>query len=107
MAKDNIKFEPPNMQTVEPFTFDNGLRQSPQGEGGAVYDIQTHLHDGNGAQRIRLNSDIEGLFETVSTVPTGAPRDIFGQIKIYTNGATYRLYWYDNTNGAWRYATGT
>lgn len=107
MAEQKPKFTPPVMTLQDVTTFTNGLRQSPQGEGDIQYDIQTHYHDGNSSNRIRLNSDIEGLFETVSTVPSGAPRDIFGQIKIYTNGATYRLYWYDNANGAWRYATGT
>lgn len=47
--------------------------------------------------------DILGKFEVVSSVPTGKPNDVAGQIKIYTNGTTYRLYWYDTTAGAWRY----
>lgn len=58
-------------------------------------------------KRVNLNTDIIGLFEVVSVVPTGIPRDVYDQVKIYTNSTTYRLYWYDQVNDAWRYATGT
>lgn len=69
--------------------------------------ILNHRHDGGGAARIDLDTDVFGQFEVVDTAPTGKPGDLFGQIKIYKNGSTYRLYWYDSTNDAWRYATGT
>jgi hypothetical protein len=58
-------------------------------------------------KKINLNTDLFGLFEVVSAVPAGAPKIPYDQIKIYTNGSTYRLYWYDPVNNAWRYATGT
>jgi hypothetical protein len=58
-------------------------------------------------KRVNLNTDIIGLFEVVSVVPTGTPRDLYDQIKIYSNSTTYRLYWYDSTSAAWRYASGT
>jgi len=58
-------------------------------------------------RRVNLNTDIIGLFEVVSAAPTGVPKDLFDQVKIYHNGTTYRLYWYDNVNHEWRYATGT
>lgn len=51
--------------------------------------------------------DIFGKFEVVSAVPTGKPNDVSGQIKIYVNGVTYRLYWYDTTAGVWHYVTAT
>lgn len=51
--------------------------------------------------------DVFGLFETVSAAPTGIPKTWFDQIKIYTNGATLRLYWYDATNATWHYVTAT
>lgn len=51
--------------------------------------------------------DVFGLFETVSTAPTATPKTWFDQIKIYTNGATLRLYWYDATNATWHYITAT
>ena len=55
-------------------------------------------------QKIR---DLFGLFQTVSVAPTVAPLKLINQIQIYTNGATYRLYWWDNTNNTWHYITAT
>lgn len=69
-------------------------------------DITTHSHDGNNSTRISLDT-LEGLFETVSAVPKHNPKTIFDQIKIYSNGTTYQLYWYDVSNNKWRYTTGT
>ena len=51
--------------------------------------------------------NIVGNFEVVSSAPTGNPTNFQNQIKIYSNGSTYRLYWYDTVNHAWRYASGT
>jgi len=68
--------------------------------------MREHSHDGfNGGQIYFRN--LFGLFETVSVAPTTTPKTTWDGIKIYTNGATYRLYWYDSVAGAWRYATGT
>lgn len=58
-------------------------------------------------QSVNLDTQVLGMFEVVSVVPTTAPRTAYEQIKIYTNSTTYRLYWYDWKNHAWRYATGT
>lgn len=69
--------------------------------------IRSHTHDGSGAARINLNTDILGLFETVSSVPSGTPRDVYDQVKIYVNSTTYRLYWYDATGHVWHYVTAT
>lgn len=69
-------------------------------------ELVNHRHNGLGDQRINLQ-DIQGLIRTVSVAPTHAPRNLFEQFVIYTNGVTYRFYWYDTTNNAWRYATGT
>jgi len=52
---------------------------------------------------INLNTDIFGLFETVSTAPSEAPTNVYQQVKIYVNGATYRLYLYDAVGHAWHY----
>lgn len=51
--------------------------------------------------------DILGKFEVVSSAPSGKPNNVSEQIKIYVNGATYRLYWYDTTAGVWHYVTAT
>lgn len=61
---------------------------------------------------IKLNqpmylSELFGMFQTVSVAPTAAPARLINQIQIYTNGATYRLYWWDNTNNVWHYVTAT
>jgi hypothetical protein len=73
-----------------------------------VYEkIATHQHDGRQAQRIDLNTDITGLFEVVSVAPSAIPKDLYDQVKIYVNGATYRLYWYDFVGHVWHYVTAT
>lgn len=55
------------------------------------------------ATRINLNTDIIGLFETVSAVPIGVPTGPWQQIKVYSNGGTFRLYVYDATGHAWHF----
>ena len=67
--------------------------------------IQEHRHNGLGDQRLNL-VDILGMVKTVSVAPTHTPRSLLEQVLIYSNGATYRFYWYDTINKAWRYATG-
>lgn len=65
-------------------------------------EVDTNL---NKVERPSLSS-LMGHFQTVSVAPTVVPGSFQNQIQIYSNGATYRLYWYDTTNNAWRYATG-
>lgn len=48
-----------------------------------------------------------GWFSVVDTAPSGVPSDPYDQIRVYTNGSTYRLYWYDWNAGAWHYVTAT
>ncbi len=50
-------------------------------------------------------SNLLGSFETVTAVPTAIPKNIYNQIKFYSNGTTYRIYIYDQKNGVWRYAS--
>lgn len=57
--------------------------------------------------QISLDTDIFGLFETVSAVPAGKPKGPYDQVKIYVNGATLRLYWYDGVADVWHYVTAT
>lgn len=52
-------------------------------------------------------SDIFGMFQTVSAVPTGSPVNWQNQIQIYVSGATYRIYWYDTVANIWHYVTAT
>lgn len=58
-------------------------------------------------KRINWNTDVIGLFETVSVAPTLQPTSPYEQVKIYVNGATLRLYWYDATGQVWHFVTAT
>lgn len=68
--------------------------------------MREHAHDGFNGGQIYLRN-LFGLFETVSAAPTTVPKTTFDQIKIYVNGATYRLYWYDSVANTWHYVTAT
>ena len=62
------------------------------------------------AEDVTLNpinylNDMVGLIETVTAVPTGKPINMINQIKFYSSGATYRIYFYDAKNGVWRYSS--
>ena len=52
-------------------------------------------------------SEVLGIYETVTAAPIRNRTNIINQIKIYTNGATLRLYWYDALNDTWHYVTAT
>jgi len=66
--------------------------------------IETQNHDGLNSVKIELQN-IASLFEVVDTIPSNLPNTAYGQIKIYINGTTYRLYVYDQTNDTWHYST--
>ena len=52
--------------------------------------------------RVRIE-DLQGLFKSISSVPTHSPRNFYEQIVFYKNGATYRLYFY--VEDSWHYAS--
>lgn len=52
-------------------------------------------------------SNLQGMYETVTAAPTNSPTNALNQVKIYTNGATLRLYWFDAKNNLWHYVTAT
>lgn len=90
---------------------DAALAQSQAGNDfstpeGQIADLEERIYALEN-KRVNLNTDVFGLFENVTAVPTGIPHDVYDQIKIYNSGGTYRLYWYDITSAAWRYAAGT
>jgi hypothetical protein len=62
--------------------------------------------DTNLEQQIRARN-VFGMFQTVSTAPTLAPKNFQNQIQIYVNGATLRLYCYDTVGNLWHYITFT
>lgn len=50
-------------------------------------------------------NDLLGMFQTVTSAPTSAPRTLINQIQIYSSGGTFRIYIYDTVSNAWKYAT--
>lgn len=107
------------MKEIKP-DFQHPQQQSSQPAVGQVYSsvpdiaslaaqqaqMQTQLSSFQ-QKRINFNTDIIGLFETVSVVPTNIPTAPYEQIKVYVNGATLRLYWYDSVAHLWHYVTAT
>ena len=67
----------------------------------AVQALQSQLS----AITVQLNTQVQGLFECVSVVPTGKPSNVYDQVKIYASGGTKTLYLYDYINSAWRSVT--
>lgn len=68
--------------------------------------MRDHAHNSTENRRVSFR-DIQGKIEVVSTAPIGNPTDVGAQLKIYTNGATLRFYWYDTTAGVWHFVTAT
>lgn len=95
-----------NDPKIPSFTMDQPTFSQPDPE---IQDLQKRLgeleREVNG--RMSFETDILGLFETVSTAPTNTPYSPYDQVKIYVNGGTYRLYWYDGNANVWHYVTAT
>lgn len=49
--------------------------------------------------------NLTDFFQVVTAVPSAVPQSFYDSVKFYSTGGTYRLYIYDYTNNAWRYAT--
>lgn len=98
------QFQHPQPQSHAPAIGQISTDVQPSSE--QIADLQRRISDLE-SKRVVFNTGIIGLFEVVSAVPTGVPTSPYDQIKIYTNSTTYRLYWYDQVNHAWRFATGT
>lgn len=78
------------------------IRQNQNVEDAQI-KVRDHEHNGQDASKIQIGN-LEGFFEIVSTAPTHRPKNMFEQIKLYVNGATYRIYFYDYKARAWRFA---
>lgn len=68
--------------------------------------IENHEHNGSDAPQINF-LDLLGFIESVDAVPTIVPKNLFDQVKLYSNAGTRRIYFYvmDSVGvGAWRYA---
>ena len=74
-------------------------------------DYDSHDHNGIHGERINL-FDIFGFIPTVNGATElaaktgGKPQTFYDQFFIYQTSTTYRFYWYDTVNNAWRYAVG-
>lgn len=70
--------------------------------------IKNHTHDGVLSQRVQTQN-LFGLFETVTTAPTGYPvgGGPWAQVKIHYNsvGPVWKLYIYDTLNNVWKSVT--
>ena len=54
------------------------------------------------SKRINANTDIIGLFETVTAAPTLTPRSFLEQIKLANIAGTYYIYAYNTSSKTWR-----
>lgn len=53
-------------------------------------------------KRINLNTDIIGLFETLTVAPTITPTSPFEQIKLVVIAGTYYIYMYNTSSKTWK-----
>lgn len=100
-------FEHPQPQSNQP-AFGQVANSAPNTNElvGNIADINNKIEQLQN-KRTNFNTDIIGLYETVSVAPTGVPTSPYEQIKIYVNGATLRFYWYDSVAHVWHYVTAT
>lgn len=56
----------------------------------------------NRATRINLNTDIIGLFETVTVAPTLIPTSPYEQVKLAVISGTYYIYAYNTSSKTWK-----
>lgn len=106
MEKDDTKkiLNQDNLVRQDDFNLDSGKHADPSESTSAPKDpIKTHDHDGQNSKQILIR-DLAGFFEIVSVAPTHVPKNMFEQIKLYVNGATYRTYFYDYKAKAWRFS---
>ena len=54
------------------------------------------------SRRVSLETDVIGMFETVTTAPTSVPVSPYNQFKVAVIAGTTYLYVFDNTNKAWK-----
>lgn len=64
--------------------------------------MREHAHNGFIGGQISILNLLD-FIPTVDTAPTHTPRTFIDQFRIYSNGTTYRFYWYDGTAKAWRF----
>lgn len=69
-------------------------------------DLKNEIQEGKPSLNpVQRTQDIFGMFQTVTSAPTGTPRNFAEQIKVYSSGGTFRIYIYDTVSNAWKNAT--
>jgi hypothetical protein len=97
MAEEKPQFQHPQQQTNAPapdqiFSFDPTDKQQQNQIDKLQNDFNLYKN-----QRINLNTDIIGLFQTVTVAPTQIPTSPYQQIQIAVLSGTTYLYMYDTT----------
>lgn len=96
----------PGAQVANPVQPEESVHESSQAEPGLdrpdTNDFFHHDHDNINSTKINI-SNLLGLIEVVSVIPTHTPKYFFQQFKIYVNGATKRFYVYNYKTGSWLY----
>lgn len=78
---------------------------------GVAPDLQTLMNNlqalANRVQamenkRINFNTDLIGLFETLTAAPTGIPTSPFEQIKLANISGTFYIYAYNTNSKTWK-----
>ncbi len=66
-----------------------------------IQEIDTTLNNPNDQPVLPIN--IQGFFKTTRVVPTAPPNGLGDQIRIFNDGASYKLYIWDNgIDQVWR-----
>jgi len=69
-------------------------------------DIENKIDEGKpNLNPVQRAQDVFGMFQTVTTAPTGTPKNFFNQIQVYSSGGTFRIYIYDTVSNAWKFST--
>lgn len=96
-------FQHPQLQSQQPFS---GQVYSNILDNAGINQELERVNEKFGEldrKRVNLTTDIIGLFETVTSAPTGTPIGPWGQIKIYNN----KLYFYDSVSKTWDSTAGS
>lgn len=102
MAEDKPHFEHPQSQSQQP-AYGEVFSSTPDYSGlDAQVQELTRRIDFLETRRINFNTDIIGLFETVTVAPTGIPTSPYEQIKLANISGTFYIYAYNTNSKSWK-----
>lgn len=99
------EFQHPQSQTTQPAygqVFSNTLNTS---DTALQIEDLTRRIEGLENKRTNFNTDLIGLFETVTVAPTLKPTNPYDQVKISVIAGTTALNIYDAKNSVWKKVT--